>query len=199
MSSTSDQPVTEDPPDWPDTPWAELDRSKRTELILGWVIGGGILLGVIGFVVVGTVVATLQVFEPRPPSHHCELVAQRHCLTAIPARVQFADTLSFTTSADRPPYSREISLPAGPTPAVGTRVTLEEWNDHVVSFIDPTGRRRHTSAWPDHGDDLGTAIVFNVSFWGMVAFVVAAWLEGRRNERHAAARAGLTEQPARTS
>jgi hypothetical protein len=154
---------------------------------------------VIGFVVVGMVISTLQLFEPRPPSHQCEVVAQRHCLMAIPARVQFADALSFTTSADRPPYIRQVYLTDGPSPAPGTRVTLEEWDDHVVSFIDPKGGRRHTSAWPDHGDDLGTAVVFNLFFWGMVALLVGGVLAGRRNERHAAARAELTEQPARTS
>ena len=82
-----DELVTADPPDWPDTPWSELDRSKRTEVILGIVVGGGITLAVIGFVVVGMVISTLQLFEPRPPSHQCEVVAQRHCLMAIPARV----------------------------------------------------------------------------------------------------------------
>lgn len=198
MSSSSDQVATEEPASSPDKPWAELNLRERAGVVVEVVLAGGLVLGAIGFVVAGTVISTLQLFEARPPSRHCE-VERSHCLTTIPARVRFADALSFTTSADRPPYIRQVYLPEGPTPAPGTRVTLEEWKGHVISFVDPKRGRRHTVDWPNHDDDVGTAIVFNVFFWGGVALLVTAWLAVRSNERAAAARTGVSERHAQTS
>ena len=182
-----------------DKPWAEMTRRERAGMVVGMIVGAGFLLGIVAFIVAGSVISTHEAFAPGPPARVCAAGETRHCLASIPAHVRTATASSFVVSTDRPPYVRDIAAPDGPLPAAGTRITLEEWKGEVIAIVDPEHGRRHTADWPDRGEKVGTAIVFDLFLLGPVGLCLAGWFSERKERRQNAALAGVSERHAQTS
>lgn len=135
-------------------PWAEKSTGEQISDVVGYAIGGLMLLVAVALLIVIVVNESRWAFTTVSPTHMCAHGRRNNCLIRTPARVKLVDGRWFNATTDRAPYHRDATLSHGAAPAVGSVVVMEDWNGRLVSVFDPGRGRRHTKQWPNMRRDL---------------------------------------------
>jgi hypothetical protein len=173
-----------------DKPWSEMHWVEQGWVVLWGVVGGVLVLALVALLVAVAVNETRWTFTTVHTERVCSAGHHGDCITRTRGLVKSIDEAGFTVAIDRAPYRRTVTSLIDPAPAVGTRVSMEDWHGRLVSIVTPARGRLHTNQWPSPRKDASEAL----AAWAALLFIpvlyLGAWLvewRGRRRSRAAGA------------